>query len=467
MRSKMWRACGGRFVGPLALLAAVGQASALADDALPPEDPIEIAEAIPNDLPGHEPGPRTRPAPVSEEPAPPEPEIPEAPEWFGGMPFWEWSRLTGNWGGARTDLEEWGLTLAGSYTMDWTNVVSGGRRQESSYRHLIDFNATFDLEKLVGLTGGQVYLDFYSLAGDGASEDAGDFQGVSDIESGHVDQIAELWYEQSLFDGIVRLKIGKVDANEEFAFVEAGGEVINSSASYSPTLFTLPSYPDPAMSVNAFVYPCDWFYAGAGIYDGATQDGHSTGGRGPATFFSDSTSSDWFLIAEAGLTAETLGFLRNARFAFGAWHHSGTFDTFDGGADDGTTGFYCVGESRVWSPTPDEEESDRGLYAFVQYGWADPEVSEVENHVGFGLTLRGVCDGRPDDALAAYVSWVDLSDEPGAGFDEDETALEFAYGIQVTPYFVLRPDIQFIFNPSGDASRDTAVVLSLRASVEF
>jgi len=467
MQTKTRRACGGCWAGPLALVLAAGQAIGRNDNPLEAGSELELAEVVPGDLPGHEPGPRTRPEAPEAEPAAAESEPEDLPEWFGGKPLWEWSRLTGNWGGVRDGIEDWGLTIGGSYTMDWTNVVSGGRRQKSSYRHLFDVNATFDLEKLVGLNGGQVFVDFYSAAGDGASEDAGDIQGLSNIETGHVDQIAELWYEQWLFDQFLRVKVGKVDANTEFAFANAAGEVINSSAGFSPTIFPLPSYPDPAMSVNAFVYPCEWFYAGAGLYDGATQDGYATGGRGPSTFFSDDKSSDWFLIAEAGLTAEKLGFLTDARLAIGGWHHSGSFDTFDADTDDGTSGFYCVGECRLWSPEPDNAESERGLFAFAQYGWADPEVSEVHNHVGFGLTLVGVCDCRPDDAIAAYISWADLSDETGAGFDEDETVVELAYAFQVTPAFVLRPDIQFIFNPSGDASRDTAIVLSLRASVEF
>lgn len=460
-----FRSCG-LFLAPCALVFAAGEVRALGAEPEQAGEPIEIVEVIPNDLPGHEPGPRTRPEEKPAETAVPE-LPPEQPEWFDGKSFWEWSHLTGNWGGARTDLEQWGLTLAGSYTMDWTNVVSGGRRQESSYRHLFDVNATFDLEKLVGLTGGQAYVDFYSVSGDGASEDAGDFQGVSNIESGNVDQVAELWYEQTLFDGLLRLKFGKVDANTEFAFVDAASELINSSAGFSPTVFVMPTYPDPAMSVNAYVYPCEWFYAGAGLYDGATQDGYATGGRGPSTFFSDSKSSDWFVIGEAGLTAEKLGFVSNARFALGGWTHTGEFETFDGGKQDATSGFYCLGECRLWTPAPDDAEDERGLYSFFQYGWAEPEVSEAHNHFGFGLTLRGVCECRSDDALAAYVSFVDFSNESGAGFDEDETILEFAYAFQVTPFFILRPDVQLVFHPSGDASRDTAVVLTLRASVEF
>ena len=50
----------------------------------------------------------------------------------------------------------------------------------------------------------------------------------------------ELWYEQYLFDDVVRVKIGKLDANSEFAYVEHGGEFIHSSPGVSPSILSFP-----------------------------------------------------------------------------------------------------------------------------------------------------------------------------------------------------------------------------------
>lgn len=455
---------------PILMLALAGTCApcVLAQSAEPQGDSYpELVEVVPNELPGHEPGiRRKKTAPVEEEkPAPAEEPATleeEEAEWW-----WEWDRATGNWWGARPALEKFGITISGSYTLNFSSVVSGGRRRESSYMHLLDANINADLEKLVGLNGATIFADFYSIAGDGTSEDAGDFQGVNDLESGNVDQLAELWYEQTLFDGFLRFKVGKVDACTEFAFIDAISEFSNSSAAQTPTIFVMPTYPDPATSVNVFVYPTEHLYAGVGVYDGATMDGINTGGRGPATFFSDKHSDRWFFIGEMGVGWDSLGPLGAGHVTVGGWGHTGEFDRFDGGTSNGTQGIYAHIESMLWKRLPDDPDDEQGLNAFIQFGHASDDVSEVGTQLGFGISLLGTFDGRPDDATGVYVSWVDLSDKSGAGFDEDETVIEWFYKVQVTPFVSIRPDVQVVFNPSGRSDLDTAVVLMLRMTVEF
>ena len=187
----------------------------------------------PIDLPGHEKGERTRPP----EPAVPPLEEPAVSEWFGGDPWPTWSRATGDWAGARTSLEASGVSINGSLILDWSSILDGGIQQRSATRHLLDVNVNVDLETILGIDGATFFADFYSQAGPNGSQDAGDIQGFSNIDlDGDVDQLAELWYEQWLFDDHVRIKLGKVDANSEFAFVDTAGSFINSSAGVSPTV---------------------------------------------------------------------------------------------------------------------------------------------------------------------------------------------------------------------------------------
>ena len=156
---------------------------------------------------------------------------------------------------------------------------------------------------MLGWQGGTFFIDFYSFNGENGSDDVGDVQGLSNIDlDASRDEIAELWYEQVLLDGKVRVKIGKVEANSEFDFADNAGDFMCSSPGCSPTIFVFLTYPDPATSVNVFIYPNDSLYVGAGLYDGAGQEGISTGLRGPETFFG--SPSDLFIIGEAGMTWE-------------------------------------------------------------------------------------------------------------------------------------------------------------------
>jgi len=227
---------------------------------------IELATPL-DDSPGHERGARE----MTEGIAAPA----ETPPWPAG-PY-----STGTWGGLRSRLERAGVVMEGSYVFDWATVLTGGIRQRDTTRGLIDLNITLDLEALAGLGDGTLFFDVYAQHGRNVSDDAGDLQGISNIDADDVTEIAELWYEQWLANDRLRLKVGKVDANSEFAFVDAAGEFINSSAGVSPTLFVLPTYPDPAWSLNLFAYPSRGIYAGVALYDGASAADEATGNHTP------------------------------------------------------------------------------------------------------------------------------------------------------------------------------------------
>ena len=217
---------------PVVLLALAGTPGVvLADEpVVAPESQDTITGYMngPQDLPGIEKGARVRKATDKPEEAKPEEAAPtEKPDWFGGKSWWEWSHVTGNWGGLRTKMEDAGFTLNASLTFDWSSVWSGGVENTAHSRTLWDVNLNVDLEKAVGLTGGTVFVDFQSADGRGGAADAGSFQLFSNIETpGNRDQVSELWYEQKLFDDVLRVKAGKEAADSNFAQLERGNTVL-------------------------------------------------------------------------------------------------------------------------------------------------------------------------------------------------------------------------------------------------
>lgn len=400
-------------------------------------------------------------------------------EWFGaeGLPITQWNRATGDWGGLRTRLEDVGLSINAENVLEYSEVFEGGVERQDSLRNLLTLDVELNLEAAAGLHGGTFFAQYLSVtAENGGSGDVGDIQGFSNIENDRsLDVIYELWYEQLLLDDRVRVKVGKVDANSEFAYVaplqdfSAAGELTNSSAGFMPTILGFPTYPDPAMSVNVFVALTQTqnteLVLGYGLYDGAAQDGVRTGSKGPGTFFEGSRSSDLFHVLEAQFAWQQLGELPGGSLSLGGWHHTGQFGRFDGGAEDGTAGFYGTIQQQLTSP--DDENGGRGLYVFGQLGVADEDVAEVAVHYGMGAVQVGLGDFRPSDRVGAYLSLADLSDATGAGFDDDELAVEGFYRVEITPWVYVQPGVQWISNPSGDDAIDGAVVGQVRVGVAF
>lgn len=386
-----------------------------------------------------------------------------SPELAAEGPFGR-DRLLGDAGGIRLAAEGRGVVVEAGLVADFSQNLRGGADTEGAgFRHLFDLNVSLLSRPLLGYDGGTLFLDFQTKEGQDGSEEVRDFQAFSNLDAPDFTALYELWYEQVLLDARLRVKVGKVDANSEFAFADFGGEFLNSSTGFSPTILALPTYPNPAMSINAFVEPVEAFYAGLGVYDGAAQEGSALGRRGPSTFLGD--PSDLFLIGEAGLRW-ALADARNGRLAIGGWRHTGAFERFNGGTESGTGGLYAVLEQRLWRADRESEGDDRGVGAFVQYGYADPGVSEAEHHVGAGVSASGVVPGRPEDALGAYGSLVLFSQ--GAGFTEDhELAVEAFYKAAITPWLSLKPDVQYIVNPGGDDALRDAVVATLRVEAAF
>jgi len=377
--------------------------------------------------------------------------------------------VLGVFDGILANTEKHGFSFAGEYIFEYTRVLDGGINQRGDHRNLFVFDAEMDLDTLFGFKNAVIFAQYqHGTRETGGTLDTGDIQAYSNLELEHsIDYLYELWFQQTYADGRFRVKIGKVDANTEFNYVEAAGGFANSSAGFSPTMFTFPTYPDPAMSVNLFaklgeVNGVAWALS-YGWYDGAAAvDGIETGGRGPSTFFSDNRSNDMFHIAQVEASWESFGGYHEGRASLAAWYHTGAFETFDGGTDFGTHGFTLTAEQRL-TKVGDEG----GLFAFFQYGWADEEVSEIKQHFGFGIVAQGAYVCRPEDSAGIYVSLADLAEHDAAGFPKDEIAIDAYYNYVINEHISVQPELQYIINPSGSASVSDALVAGVRASFAF
>jgi porin len=56
---------------------------------------------------------------------------------------------------------------------------------------------------------------------------------------------------------------------------------------------------------------------------------------------------------------------------------------------------------------------------------------------------------------------------PGVFSEDYELAIEAFHRVQLTPWIALKPDVQYIVNPGGDADLTDAVVGTLRIEVVF
>jgi len=157
-------------------------------------------------------------------------------------------KATGDWGGARSALARRGLQLDIDYSAEVFTLPAG---DEAAYRGNLDLIATLDSRALGLWPCGQLYVYGQHAHGHGVSDSLAPIMPVSNLEAPAFTQLSELWLEQCL-GSHVRLRLGKQDANRDFASARFGGNFVNSSFGVIPTA-PMPSFPAPGVGAALLV----------------------------------------------------------------------------------------------------------------------------------------------------------------------------------------------------------------------
>ncbi|TAL87840.1 MAG: hypothetical protein EPN71_15485, partial [Rhodanobacter sp.] len=126
--------------------------------------------------------------------------------------------LTGDWDGARTRMSDLGIDLNLYYTGDFAYNLTGGDRHSGAYASEFDFDGAFDLEKLVGWKGGSFHTEVANFHGQllDAKVNLGSLMDTQEIYDGHGTYLSNFYLEQSLWNGLVDIKYGRMDFNASF-----------------------------------------------------------------------------------------------------------------------------------------------------------------------------------------------------------------------------------------------------------
>jgi len=131
------------------------------------------------------------------------------------------------------------------------------------------------------------------------------------------------------------------------------------------------------------------------------------------------------------------------------------------------SGEYVQLAQRIWKP---EEETVRGISAFAIGTQADVRTGTLRRSWELGVSWRGPFRAREDDILSVGWTRLDFSrrlqayqQASGQQVQTREEMLELNYGVQVAPWLVLRPALQYVTRPSGLSDRPDAWVFTLQA----
>ena len=135
----------------------------------------------------------------------------------------------------------------------------------------------------------------------------------------------------------------------------------------------------------------------------------------------------------------------------------------------GDVGYYLGFDQMVWKENENAKDS-QGLGLFGRYGHAHGDVNRVTDYWSLGASWKGLIDERNNDVAALAVSQVIVSDrfadERNQRMDR-ETAYEWYYAVQVAPWYIVTPHVQFVTNPGGGKDAHDAIIAGVRMRVTF
>lgn len=414
--------------------------------------------------------------------------------------------------GIRPVLKERGIAYSLTYIADVLGNPVGGLRQGAIVEDRLNLRLNLDLDRLAGWQGATVHANAYFIHGTGLSRYyVGNLLTTSVIEALPSTRLYVLWFDQSLMDGQLGIRIGQQAADTEFFVSQTATLFVNSTFGW-PVITGLdlpsggPAYPLAAPAIRAKYVPGNGFSLQVGLYDGDPAGANRPGDdpeaqrlnrtgtnfrlRDPALIIAEATYAYNIAPGSRGLPGD---------ITLGGWQHFGRFDSlrFDitgvpladpnatgiGRPVRGNAGLYAIYDQTLYR---ESGKDDEGLGFFVRAAWSPTRSSLIDAYLDTGLAYKGLFDGRDDDTIGLSVAYARISDEAQRA-DRDtilysgmpmprrraEAVIEATYQAVVVPGFTVQPDAQYVIRPgAGIAGPDgrrlrNAAVLGVRATVQY
>lgn len=427
------------------------------------------------------------------------------------------SNLLGDMGGIRTWLSQYGMTLSITETSEVLGNLTGGVRRGFEYDGLTTATLQLDTQRAFNWQGGLFDVSALDIHGRNLSADnLLSLQTASGIESDRALRMWELWYQQKFADGAVDVKIGQQSLDQEFMVSQGALLYVNTMFGW-PMVPSAdlpgggPAYPLSAPGVRFRARPTDSLTFLAGVFNGSPSPNNNI----PDSQVADPSGTSFPLnggvlaIAELQYAYPALGGMVSANetkplsgtYKLGMWYDSESFadQRFDNtglslasplstgipAMHHGDYSIYAVVDQMLWQST---EDDSRILSGFLRaMGTPQTDRNLVDFSLNAGLNLKDPLPGRADDTFGVAIEFAHVSSQ-AAALDADfnllgvytptqstETVLELTYQYQVTPWWQLQPDFQYVFNVGGGEANPNIptqkirneAVIGLRTNITF
>jgi porin len=407
----------------------------------------------------------------------------------GGDSIWTRDKLTGDWGGLRSDLSTHGIDIDLRLSQYYQAVTSGGRDTIDEYGGTMDYRVKLEGDKLFGTWEG-FWIDIHARSRWG--DDIGGNDGAGGLTIPNTGMLMPLPddYKDTDVTGLTANQMFPI-GETHLGLATAGKlDIIDAVTLFFPSV----GYGQEGFwNVNALVSALPWFGAvnGLSLYGGWMATINKQYQTGQSAVLVTGTENVTTTMGEVSDSFDDVWVAAFHRFLYDIDGRPGYFMVFGGfstrqqASNDPHDHIFIPGEGIV---DEDEEKPwDIALYlsqvlwqaegdpnrktTLLIGGTAGPDNPQfAQYNVLAAVETYGLFESRPHDRMGVSGWYNALSDDftdlvsPVADL-QDTWGVELYYNYQVMPSVHLTADIQFIENEWNDD--DLAVVPGARLVIDF
>jgi porin len=412
---------------------------------------------------------------------------------------------TGDWGGLRSELLEQGVDVIVGYVGEGATNVHGGYNHDRTARYTAQWalGTHLDLQKLLGWNDAEFQLLVTERNGNNLSNErvsdprAPQLSSVQEVWGrGQTWRLTQMWYRQKFFDSALDLKLGRLGVNEDFASFPCDFQSLSFCSAPIGNVAGDVWYSGPVSQWGLRVrYNLDEQWAvQVGVYEQnpsylSTGNGFKLSGSGTKGALVPVEVIWKPTVAQQALPGE---------YRLGYYHSSATandvYDDVNGAAQALTGqapksrsskhGAWIMGQQQL---TAHHGDASRGLSVFASLTVHDKATSGIESFQNIGAVYKGPFDARPKDDIGLGVARLKVNDDVTkrqrlindstgiTDYDDplyvpvqhSEYNIELNYGVHVTDWLTVRPNVQYVRNPGGVYEVDNAWVAGLKLQASF
>lgn len=404
------------------------------------------------------------------------------------------TNLTGDWDGLRARLVDRGIMLTLIYTSEVADNPRGGDAEKAAYADEWAFGATFDLQKLLGLSAAKVHITISDRNGRDLDEtaDLHTLMAVQEIYGrGQTWRLSEFWYQEGWFDDRLVWKVGRLPVGENFGSFSCNFQNLTFCGSQPGSVRGdyWYNYPVSQWATRVDIALNERIKLRFGVYQlnpTYIEDSWATHNGLVPDFPSGTTGA--LIPVELDLTPSAWSLPGDYRV--GVWYDTSRINDvyFDinhqplvlTGAPalrrHGSEGAYVTLVQQVSGVA-----HAQGAQVFVNITQADERTSPaLDRQVAIGVQYKGIFTPRPSDVIglawgtshvnsrvAANERLMDEYTGSSVPVQTSEYDAELFYGWTPFPFLTLRPNLQFVVHPGGSQFYENELVVGLKTTLKF